>query len=493
MPPAAIHLCIVQPLGNPSALGFLDQARYFRYQFRRLGAPVTLAKNRLRHDAINFIFGAHLWFDPTLMQRYCCIFVNLEQLGDGGLKLPSPDYLQLLSRSPVVDYDARNVEHYRPDGEGVPLISFAYAPYLRDVAPLKLEERPIDLLFYGAINERRQRLFAEIEAAGHTVSTFAGHLYGDERDLHIRQAKAVFNCHYYDLARFEQARVFQSLSLGTPVISERTVDTDPPKAFADSVFWVSAQNIREFFTRQFKTPAFFHDARGMLATFKQQDVVDQYVAVLELAEEEFRLHGAQRPATPWRPTQLHIGSGKDYRPGWLNIDILAQAQPDVVLDLARQIEWPLRINSELVGEVELLPASLQLIYANNVLEHVGDLPRLMTNCLELLKDGGEMLIEVPYEHAPTAWQDPTHVRAMNENSWIYYTDWFWYLGWFAARFAVVGLGYLDANLAECSRESAHFMRVRLQKVQTSLIERTTARTMRADFGGIPEDMDDRQV
>jgi hypothetical protein len=58
---------------------------------------------------------------------------------------------------------------------------------------------------------------------------------------------------------------------------------------------------------------------------------------------------------------------------------------------------------------------------------------------------------------------------------------------------VVGLGYLDANLAECSRESAHFMRVRLQKVQTSLIERTTARTMRADFGGIPEDTDDRQV
>ena len=28
------------------------------------------------------------------------------------------------------------------------------------------------------------------------------------------------------------------------------------------------------------------------------------------------------------------------------------------------------------------------------------------------------------------------VRAMNENSWLYYRDWFWYLGWFEHRFAV---------------------------------------------------------
>ncbi len=29
-----------------------------------------------------------------------------------------------------------------------------------------------------------------------------------------------------------------------------------------------------------------------------------------------------------------------------------------------------------------------------------------------------------------AWQDPTHVRAFNENSWIYYDQWAWYLNWF---------------------------------------------------------------
>lgn len=47
-----------------------------------------------------------------------------------------------------------------------------------------------------------------------------------------------------------------------------------------------------------------------------------------------------------------------------------------------------------------------------------------------------MIINVPYDLSYGAWQDPTHVRAFNERSWLYYTDWHWYLGWVEARFAV---------------------------------------------------------
>src|SRR5204863_9126365 len=132
-----------------------------------------------------------------------------------------------------------------------------------------------------------------------------------------------------------------------------------------------------------------------------------------------------------------------------------------------------------VGAIRLEADSVSVINANNVLEHVADLPALMTNCLALLKSGGEMQVEVPYEGAPTAWQDPTHVRAMNENSWLYYTDWFWYLGWFEHRFAVEQSGYLDLQLRDCAREQAAFMRVTLQKVETTLRERMDARTMDA--------------
>jgi SAM-dependent methyltransferase len=126
------------------------------------------------------------------------------------------------------------------------------------------------------------------------------------------------------------------------------------------------------------------------------------------------------------------------------------------------------------------------VFANNVLEHVPDLPRLMTQVLQLLRVGGTLVIEVPYEHAPTAWQDPTHVRAMNENSWIYYCDWFWYLGWFEHRFTMQSSSYLDLELKEAPRERAAFMRVTLEKVATTPRERMVARTMSAALD-VPDD------
>lgn len=65
----------------------------------------------------------------------------------------------------------------------------------------------------------------------------------------------------------------------------------------------------------------------------------------------------------------------------------------------------------------------------------------MRNFLDLLRDGGELHVSVPYELSCGAWQDPTHVRAFNENSWLYYTKWAWYLGWRDHRFDLVSLLY----------------------------------------------------
>jgi SAM-dependent methyltransferase len=157
-----------------------------------------------------------------------------------------------------------------------------------------------------------------------------------------------------------------------------------------------------------------------------------------------------------------------------------------VLDLAQPLTLPMVIDSRYGGQIELAAASIETLYANNVLEHVPNLTLLMSNALALLKDGGRFEIEVPYERALTAWQDPTHVRALNENSWIYYTDWFWYLGWFEHRFKMSSSTYLDLKLQPCAKEDAAFMRVALEKVETTARERNTARTMQADLR-LPDD------
>ncbi len=485
MPSTGVHLCIIQPLGYVHSMALLDAAFYFRHRLEQLGALVTIAKNRLRRDAPNLVFGAHLGFDPTIRQNFPCIFVNLEQLGDGGSRLP-PAYLELLRGSPVIDYDAANCHAYTDRPDKVPLICFGYAPYLPAASAPALSQRPIDLLFFGSMNERRKQLIERIEKTGRCVTVFDGPVYGPERDAFIMQSRAVLNCHFYESARFEQVRAFHVLSLGTPVVSERTERTLPSAAFEQSISWFTDQTLEEFFSQEYSQEEFLTRAAVQLEYFRNSKPAGEFERALSFARTVFATARSVDGSAPLAQRLLHIGSGKDYRPGWLNIDVLDSAQPDLRLDLCQPQTWPAHFESPFWGSLQLHPGATDLIYANNVLEHVPDLPRMMRNCLDLLRCGGLMVIEVPYEKGLSAWQDPTHVRAMNENSWLYYTDWFWYLGWFEHRFKLREFKWLDANLAPSAQSSAAFMSVTLEKVPTTIAERMTARTMRPDFGGLLE-------
>lgn len=145
------------------------------------------------------------------------------------------------------------------------------------------------------------------------------------------------------------------------------------------------------------------------------------------------------------PRILHLGSGKDYRPDWLNLDIEARTNPDVVFDLSQPLpEGPLP--SARFGPVQLGPGCFDAIVANDVLEHIHDLVAVMSNCLTLLAEGGVMHVQVPYDLSYGAWQDPTHVRAFNEKSFLYYCEWFWYLGWQTHRFDRQKLDLVPSDL-----------------------------------------------
>lgn len=482
------NICIMQPSGYIHSLGLLDPARYFRHQLRQLGVHVSLSKNRLRHGAINLVFGAHLGFDPAQRQRHTCIFINLEQLGAGGASIPA-NYLSLLASSAVIDYAHDNISAYTKYPEDVPIAHFVNAPYLAhegDQAAIPIEDRPIDLLFFGSMNERRKKIIQRIEAQGISVSVFDQPIYCAERDHYIRQAKAVLNCHFYASSRFEQVRISHCLSLGTPVISERNPNTRPAPFYEDAVTWFSDTELEGFFSSKFGTPEWQQQAQAQLTHFQRLDATENFSDILDFSIGYHQEHAKHVTAGPWRPVRMNLGSGKDYKLGWLNVDILERAEPDVVLDLSKPLQLPLDIPSRTCGRVHLSSGQFETIYANNVLEHVPDLTGLMTQCLDLLAEGGKFEIEVPYERALTAWQDPTHIRALNENSWIYYTQWFWYLGWFDHRFDIAQSCYLDTQLNPCLQEKAAFMRVTLQKIATTPHERTIARTMQANWI-VPDD------
>ena len=138
---------------------------------------------------------------------------------------------------------------------------------------------------------------------------------------------------------------------------------------------------------------------------------------------------ASPAATLAVPRILHLGSGKSFREQWLNVDCDPGWHPDIVADLNEPFPARTEYGTDRFGIVRLEPGGFEAIVAQDVLEHLTGLTTCMKSCLDLLEVGGLFHIGVPYDLSCGAWQDPTHVRAFNEQSWRYYTDWCWYLGW----------------------------------------------------------------
>ncbi len=480
LPP--VHIAIVQPAGYVHSMGFLDQARYFRHQFRRMGAEVSLGKNQLRADAVNFIFGAHLGVPADWAQRYCCVVVNLEQLGPGGASV-SADYLQLLRHSAVVDYEPENLAHYAADPAEVPVVPFLYAPYLDDGQALPLDQRPIDLLFFGSMNPRRQAYIAQVEAAGAQVTLFDHAIYGPERDQYIRLAKAVLNCHHYESSRFEQARAFHCLSLGTPVISERTASTRAPAGFDDAVFWLEDGDIAPFFGQQFNTPAYCAAAERKLAAFRATDPLEPYADLLAFAAGVFQVKHPQTSALVWQPQQISTPFAEGYRAGWLNTAADGRAGVDLRLELARPLPLPATGKTPDGTQVLLQPGAAQVVHVNAEGLNPNAMPMVLSNALALLAEDGVLKLSAPITEAAAASNRPAI-----DPAWLRHAAAFWAYGNLEHRFDKHEHVRERQQLSASDSAATHHEHLSLRKVPTTIKERTLARAHCADFGGVPSDL-----
>ncbi|MBD3346807.1 MAG: methyltransferase domain-containing protein [Chitinivibrionales bacterium] len=150
------------------------------------------------------------------------------------------------------------------------------------------------------------------------------------------------------------------------------------------------------------------------------------------------------------PNKLNVGSGRDFQEDCINIDIDPYWHPDVVFNLNEPFPPPekTRFTSGRFGEIEFTPGMFDSIIAHDVLEHLRELPVAMTSFLHLLKEEGTLIATVPYDLSYGAWQDPTHIRAFNERSWAYYTDWYWYVGWTDYRFDTRKLSFGLSEIGE---------------------------------------------
>lgn len=493
-----VNISIVYSIGDLFALSFLDVARYLRHLLIVNKVPpedISISKNRLHYDSVNIVLGAHKAPEADRYKDYCCVFVNLEQLGSGGKSLSS-EYLELLERNLVIDYHQKNTDLYRPkhSKQEVPLLVFGYAPYLsRYFASPKVRQSKAskkEVVFLGSMNSGRVSILRQIEAQNVSVRIIEM-VFGPEKDVLLSSSPTLVNIPFYSTGIFEQVRVFQALSLGVPVISifHEQMPLDLPAIYAENILWLRQSEIDEFFARSYLTPQYICEQEKRILGFKSDSESISNGSALELIYESFAKLGSRKNipigSLLGSEFKINIGSGKDYRLGWLNIDICESLLPDICLDLGKSLQLPLTFASNAYGLVRLRQGCCTFLYADNVLEHVADLPVFMENCLCLLKTGCEMVATVPFEGSKGAWQDPTHVRAMNENSWKYFAEWSWYLGWFEYRFHVKSVTYLDRDMKpKAHHMQPSFMRVTLVKQALTPREKSVFRAQLSDWGPI---------
>ena len=421
------QITLVRPEGFLHTEAFLEVAETLQFGFRSLGHTAQIRENVFDTTATNVVLGSHLLsFKQASEIPAGSIVYNLEQLG--GPNLPTHFY-ELARRLCVWEYSPQNIKQWKATSPACPpvLVPLGYVPELSRIHPAETQD--IDVLFYGSSNARRNGILIALKDAGAVVRSLFG-VYGKERDELIARSKIVLNIHYYHAKIFEIVRVSYLLANSKAVVTECCPDTEIEEGLAGCVLGCPYESLVERCLSLLKNDEERRrlESRGFkwFSHRKESEILSK-----ALEETTNAVSSASEVGVP---SKLNLGSGKDWREDHFNVDCDAYWQPDAVLDFNKPLPIGKPLETQRFGAILLENNSFDEILANDSLEHIPSLMTAMSSCLNLLKVGGLFRISVPYDLSWGAWQDPTHVRAFNERSWLYYTDWFWYMGWTEARF-----------------------------------------------------------
>lgn len=105
---------------------------------------------------------------------------------------------------------------------------------------------------------------------------------------------------------------------------------------------------------------------------------------------------------------IDIGCGRKKIDGALGLDIVGHPGVDIVADLNE----PLPLDDH----------SFDVVYSDQVFEHIEDFLNLMRECHRILRPDGTLIAHVPYFRSSWAAIDPTHIRMFSISSMNYFVE-----------------------------------------------------------------------
>jgi SAM-dependent methyltransferase/GR25 family glycosyltransferase involved in LPS biosynthesis len=165
-------------------------------------------------------------------------------------------YFDVLNKSiAILDHSKNNIDYlikkeiryqkiyHMPIG-GFP----RYKEFLEDSDfSINKNKKTIDVLFYGDANCPRRKKIIDALSLKFRIH-IASEVFGNDILNLISQAKVVLNIHYYENALLESTRIFETLSLGVPIVSETSSDIEDYENIKNLVSFVSEGSVEDMAT-----------------------------------------------------------------------------------------------------------------------------------------------------------------------------------------------------------------------------------------------------
>ena len=129
------------------------------------------------------------------------------------------------------------------------------------------------------------------------------------------------------------------------------------------------------------------------------------------------------------PSKLNVGCGGKPLEGYVNLDKIPYPHVDIIYDLETASNGSLMhfrqdLSKKPLGE--LVPDNtFDEIILVHVIEHIHHVLPMMEELYRVAKPGCRMTIACPYGSTDNADEDPTHVRRIFDNSFVYFSQ-AWY-------------------------------------------------------------------
>jgi len=213
------RIVIIVPHGYKHSMCFTEVAFLLKNSITDCGFSCDIAINDMSRDRINILLGYHLIQFGNYLSNIKYIPYQLEQLSSQEFNISDNIKSILANAYDVWDYSLENIKYLEKIGIKAKYLPIGYSPYLEMIPKKQL--RDIDVLFFGSVVDRREKILKRLKEMGLKVHSVFG-IYGKERDEFISRSKAVINIHFYSSKIFEAVRISYLLNNACFVISEES-------------------------------------------------------------------------------------------------------------------------------------------------------------------------------------------------------------------------------------------------------------------------------